>query len=148
MKKHIFVFVGAVAALFICLVVYFRPFSFLKVVRADGQLKMVLTEMEVRHGETYMDSTEYQAVTAKQKDAVLDLMGKYPYRRTLGTLRSDGSISGLGDRLLSIYVYDASSPVGSIFVSSSGKIAVNGKSFRMKNAGAFIQQIIEIVGAS
>ena len=45
---------------------------------------------------------------------------------------SDGSISGLGDKTLSIYEYDDVSLVGSIFVSSSGRIAVNEKNYRME----------------
>ena len=43
-------------------------------------------------------------------------------------------------------MYDDVSLVGSIFVSSSGKIAVNEKSYRMENAEQFIEQIIEIMG--
>ena len=65
----------------------------------------------------------------------------------LGTSRcSDGSLSGLGDKMLYIYVYEDASLVGSIFVSSAGKIAVNEKSYRMENAEQFIGQIIEIMG--
>ena len=54
--------------------------------------------------------------------------------------------ASIGDKTLYIYVYDDVSLVGSIFVSSSGRIAVNEKNYRMENAEQFIEQIIEIMG--
>lgn len=47
--------------------------------------------------------------------------------------------------LLSIYVYDGDLLVGNNFVATSGNIAVNEKSYSMKNAEQFIEQIIKIV---
>ena len=107
---------------------------------------MVLSELGVRNGEAYIDSVDYQDITTEQKSVILILLEKYTYKRTLGTLFSDGSISELGDKTLYIYVYDDVSLVGSIFVSSSGRIAVNEKSYSMKNAEQFIEKIIEIMG--
>lgn len=111
----------------------------------NGQNHPMLT-LGVRNGEAYIDSVDYQDITTEQKSAILILLEKYTYKRTLGTLFSDGSISELGDKTLYIYVYDDVSLVGSIFVSSSGRIAVNEKNYHMENAEQFIEQIIEIMG--
>lgn len=134
-----------VIVLLVCIIAFFRPLSLSDIARENHQLKMVSGEIGVRNGEAYIDSTDYQAITTEQKSAILSLLEKYTYRRTFGTLFSDGSISGLSDKTLSIYVYDDVSLVSSIFVASSGKAAVNGKSYSMENAEQFIEQIIEIM---
>lgn len=146
MKKKTIYLVVIVIVLLICIIAFFKPLSLSDIARENNQIKMVLSELGVRNGEAYIDSVDYQAITTEQKSAILTLLEKYTYRRTVDTLFSDGSISGLGDKTLSIYVYDDVSLVGSIFVSSSGRIAVNEKSYSMENAEQFIEQIIEIMG--
>lgn len=145
MKKKTIYLVVIVIVLLI-FIAFFKPLSLSDIARENNQIKMVLNELGVRNGEAYIDSVDYQVITAEQKSAILTLLEKYTYRRTFDTLFSDGSISGLGDKTLSIYVYDDVSLVGSIFVSSSGRIAVNEKNYRMENAEQFIEQIIEIMG--
>lgn len=81
-------------------------------------------------------------ITAEQKNAILAILNKAACRRTFGTLFSDGAVSG--DKVLNIYIYDDESPVGTIQVSSSGNIAVNGKTYSMKYAERFIEEIVEI----
>ena len=146
MKKKTICLVTIVIVLLICSIVFVRPLSLSDIARENTQIKMVFSELGVRDGEAYIDSVDYQDITTEQNSAILTLLEKYSYRRTFDTLFSDGSISGLGDKTLSIYVYDDVSLVGSIFVSSSGRIAVNEKSYSMKNAEQFIEKIIEIMG--
>ena len=129
-----------VIALLSCLIAYFRPLSFSDVAEVNEQITIISSELGGRVGEPYIDTVDYQSLTTEQKSAVLALLGQYTYRRTLGTPFSDGSMSGLGNRTLSIYTYD-----GMIFVSATGKVAVNGKNYRMRNAEQFIEQILEIV---
>lgn len=145
MKKKTIYVAATVIVLLICIAAFFKPLSLSNTVRESDQIIMVLSEFGVRNGEAYIDSVDYQAITTEQKSAVLTLLEKYTYRRTFGTLFSDGSLSGLGDRMLYIYVYEDASLVGSIFVSSAGKIAVNEKSYRMENAEQFIEQIVGIM---
>ena len=83
--------------------------------------------------------------TLPQNSAILALLGEYNYRRTLGTLFSNGSITDLDDKTLTIFVCDDNSSVAAIVVASSGKIAVNDKSYGMEDAEQLIKQIIEIV---
>ena len=146
MKKKAIYLVVIVIVLLICIIAFFKPLSLSDIARENNQINMVLSELGVRNGEAYIDSVDYQDITTEQKSAILILLEKYTYKRTLGTLFSDGSISELGDKTLYIYVYDDVSLVGSIFVSSSGRIAVNEKNYHMENAEQFIEQIIEIMG--
>ena len=119
-KKAIYLVVIAIV-LFICIITFFKPLSLSEIARENNQIKMVLSELGVRNGEAYIDSVDYQDITTEQKSAILILLEKYTYKRTLGTLFSDGSMSELGDKTLSIYVYDDVSLVGSIFVSLLGR---------------------------
>lgn len=69
----------------------------------------------------------YQDITIEQKDAILSLFDKYTYRRTFGTPFSNGSISDLANKTLSIYVYDDNLLINSVFATSSGKVVINEK---------------------
>lgn len=97
----------------------------------------------VKNGTPDINTVEYKDITAEQKNALLPILEKYTYRRTLGTLFSNGSMFGTGNKTLSIYVFDDNSD--SIFVTALGKIAVNNKNYHMENSGQFIEQIIEIM---
>lgn len=145
MKKKTIYLVVIVIVLLVSMIAFLKPLSLSDIANENNQIKMVLSEFEVRNGEAYINSVDYQAITAEQKRGILNLFEKYTYIRTFSTLFSDGSISGPGDEMLYIYVYDDVSLIGSIFVSSSGEIAVNEKNYNMKNAEQFIEQIIEIM---
>lgn len=87
----------------------------------------------------------YAEVTTEQKSAILTVLENYTYRRTFGTLFSDGFLSDFGDAMLSIYGYENDTLVASIVISSSGKIAVNDKTYHMKDAEQLIDQIVKIM---
>lgn len=131
--------------LLIGLVIYFKPLSLLDVVSEDHQITLIISELGVRNGEAYMDSVPYQSITSEQKSSILTLLEQYTYTRTLTTPFSDGSLRGLGKRVLYINVYDDTSLVDYISVTSSGKIAVNEKNYNMKDAEQFIEQVAEIM---
>lgn len=145
MKKKMIYLAVIVIVLLVGMIAFLKPLSLSDIANENHQIKMILSEFTVRNGEAHIDSVDYQAITAEQKRDILNLLEKYTYRRTFRTLFSDGSISGLGDEMLSIYVYDDVSLIGSIIVSSSGKIVVNEKNYSMKNAEQFIEQITEIM---
>lgn len=145
MKKRHFFFVGIAVLLLICIIAYFRPLSLSNAVNESNQIKMILNEFGVRNGKAYIDSVDYQTITAEQNSDIISLFDKYAYRRTFRTLLSDGSMSGVGENVLYIYVYDDVSLVGMIYVASSGEIVVNGKNYSMKDAEQFISQMLQIV---
>lgn len=145
MKKKILCLVVIVIAFLICCIVYFKPLSLSDIAEDNNQIKMVYSELGVKNGEAYIDSVDYQDITIEQKSTILALLDKYTYRRTVGTLFSNGSTSDLGDKTLSVYVYDDVSLINSVFATSSGKIVINEKVYNMENAEQFIEQIIEIM---
>lgn len=146
MKKKTVVLLTIAVILLFGIAAYFRPLSFSGSAGENRQINMVLNEFGVRNGEPYIDFVDYAEVTTEQKSAILTVLENYTYRRTFGTLFSDGSLSDFGDAMLSIYEYEDGTLVDSIVVSSSGKIAVNDKNYHMKNAEQLIEQIIEIMG--
>lgn len=145
MKKTTVYLLGIATVLLICIIAYFKPLSLSNDISENGQISMILNEYVIRNGEPDIDVVEYKDITAEQKNAILTLLEKYTYRRTFGTLFSNGTMSGIGNKMLSIYVFGDNTSGGSIFVTSSGKILVNGKNYRMENAEQFIEQIIEIM---
>ena len=91
-----------------------------------------------------MDLTDYQDITDKQKSDILSLLKNYSYRRTWGALFSDGSMSGLGDKLLYIFVYDENTLIDTISISSTGEIAVDDKTYKIENAAHLMEELVEI----
>lgn len=145
MKKKTFFVIGIIIVLLIGLIAYFWPLSLSDAVSESNQIQMILLEIGNRDGEPYIDSVDYTAITTEQKGNILSLFDKYTYKRTFGTLFSDGSISGSEQNILYIYVYDDVSSVDMFVVASSGKIVVNGRNYSMNDAGQLIGQIIQIV---
>lgn len=137
--------IGAVVLLLICIFAYFKPLSLSDAVSENNRIHMILNEFKIEDGEPNIDSVVYQDITTEQKSTILTLLDEYTYRRTVGTLFSNGTISGLGDKSLTIYVYGDKSSVASIVMASSGRIAINDKSYSMKNAEQLIKQLIETV---
>ena len=133
----------SLAILLVCTIIYFRPLSLSNLVAEDSLINIIFNEYVVKNGTPDINTVEYKDITAEQKNALLPILEKYTYRRTLGTLFSNGSMSGTGNKTLSIYVFDDNSD--NIFVTALGKIAVNNKNYRMENSGQFIEQIIEIM---
>ncbi len=145
MKKKTFFVIGIIIVLLIGLIAYFWPLSLSDAVSESNQIQMILLEIGNRDGEPYIDSVDYTAITTEQKGNILSLFDKYTYKRTFGTLFSDGSISGSGQNILYIYVYDDISSVDMLVVASSGEIVVNGRNYSMSDAEQLIGQIIQIV---
>ena len=145
MKKKMLCPIVIVIAFLICCIVYFKPLSLSDVAEADNQMKMIYSQIGVENGEAYIDSVNYQDMTIDQKNAILSLLDKYTYRRTVGTLFSNGSTSDLGNKTLSIYVYDDDLLINSVFATSSGKVVINEKTYNMEDAERFIEQMIEIM---
>lgn len=145
MKKKIVYGAGIAVVLLFSIILFFHPLSLSDTVDESNQIVMIWNEIGIRNGEPYIDSVDYQTVTEEQKCAILDLLEEYPYKRTVGTLFSDGSLSELGSETLSVYVYDDTSLICSIFITSAEKIVVNEKNYSMKNAEQLIEQVLEIM---
>lgn len=143
MKRKSIILVLIAVLLLIGLAIYFRPLHF-SVPDESSQISIVLNEYSVSDGKPVIDSAEYQATASEQRRAIRALLAETAYRRTAGTLFSDGSMSDVGNRTLAIYIYDGDSLADSILASSSGKIAVQNKTYCMKNSEQLIEQIIEI----
>ena len=142
-KKKLLYVIGIAIVLLIITIVYFKPLPLSGLASDSNQVAMVWNEIGVKDGTAYMDCVEYQSLTSDQNRAILSLLDKYTYQRTLGTIFSDGSMPGY--YVLNIYLSNEISMNNYIFVSSSGEILVHGETYHIKNAEQFIEQILEIV---
>ena len=150
MKRKVIFLTVIVIALLTRGVLYFKPLSLSDLAGESDQINLLYCELGVRNGEAYVDPVDYQDITPEQTRAILALLGEHPYRRTVGTLFSkNGVISGLGDKTLSLYVYDDGSLINEVSLTSSesGKIVVNEKVYHMKTAEQkqLMEQILEII---
>lgn len=127
------------------LCIYFKPLSFSIEANDSLDLSMFLNEYTIQNGEPDIRTTEFQHLTTGQKSAVNAVLKKYPYKRTIATLFSDGSISGTGKKLLTIYVFSEPPADTPLIIASSGKVIVRNKTYALKNAENLIAEIEQIM---
>lgn len=145
MKKKISVVGIIIVVLAVGLLLYFRPLKLSDLIGENKKILVIYIDIGVNDGEAYMDSKSYNDITDEQKNNMISLFGEYHYNRTFGTVFSDGSLTGLGDELVQIFVYEGSVLVNTISISSNGSISVNDKSYKLKNADELIDNLSEIV---
>lgn len=145
MKKK-WLWIGGVAVLLlVCALLYFRPMPLSHRVTQAGQLSIQISNVGVQNGDPYLDTAHYNNLTETQQDTILALLDQYAYCRTVGTLFSDGSLSGLGDRMLYLCVFENDAVANELAISSVGKIAMDGKTYKMDRAEQFIDQVEELL---
>lgn len=125
--------------------IYFIPMSLLDCFDEEGQINIQVSEFGVDYGKPFITPIAYSEITEEQKERIFALCSQYSYRRTISTLFSDGSISGLGDKVAYIFINGNDKNNNYITISSSGKIAIENKTFQMKHVQQFIDQMTEIL---
>lgn len=145
MKKKIICFAAVSTILFVSFILYFKPEPLSDSFGKSSQITITTNEIGVRDGEPFIDSITHPDITEEQKNNLLALCHQYSYRRTFNTLFSDGSVSGLGNRLVYIFINDDDATFHIITISSTGKIAIDNKTYQMDDAKQFIEQITAIL---
>ena len=145
MKKKIICFAVVFVILLASLIIYIIPKPLSDCLGESSQITITLNEIGIRDGEPFIDPITYPDITEEQKDSIFTLCNQYSYRRTLHTIFSDGSMSGLGNRLIYIFIKGDDSTVNLITISSTGKIGIDNKTYKMNNAEQFIEQMTEIL---
>lgn len=143
MKKKTMCYILIFALMFIGAIIYFIPMKVSDCLENSSQISIIMSEMGVRDGKPFIEPINYSDITEEQNEAIFTLCSQYTYRRTIRTWSSDGSITEIGDKIAYIYGNDENSIP--IILSSSGKISVNNKTFKMKHAERFMEQLIEIL---
>ena len=127
------------------LLLYFRPLPL--AVPADEKQDIMIIEIElgVRDGETYMDSKSYNSLTKTQKSEMADLFQRYKYRRTFGTIFSDGSFADLGDKLVQIFTYENDELIHTVSISSTDHISVDGRTYFLSDSVELIIDLLKVI---
>lgn len=145
MKKSTTYRLAIAVVLLICICIYYKPLSFSKLLTEDCTFTLSLSEHTVSYGKSESNTVDYNDITAEQKGAILSLLEQYPYIRSPLTPFSDGNMSNIGPKLLTIYAAVDDSSSVKIVVTVSGQISINDKEYIMNNAEQFIEQITEIM---
>lgn len=127
------------------LLLYFRPMEISDLVNESQGILITRTEFGIQNGEAYTDYENYNDLTEAQRQDIIDLFQQYTYRRTPGTLFSDGSLSGIGDEVINIFVYEDSELLNMICISDTGSVSVNNRSYVMKDSSGLIQDILGVI---
>lgn len=92
-----------IIVLLIFLMIYFRPLSLLEKVNESNQIRIIMTEFVYKGGNPGINSTQYAPLSSEQNQEFLAILKKYPYRRTILTPFSDGSMPNGGNQLLNLF---------------------------------------------
>lgn len=144
--KKRFVPISMILVVFIAgLLLYFKPLKLSELTSQGQKILATQVEMGVKEGEAYINSENYNDITEEQKNNITSLFEEYSYKRTFGTVVSDGTLRGLGDQVVHIFVYDGNELVNTISISSTDSISVNSKTYRLKNSSELLDKLLEII---
>ena len=141
--KKIFVTVG-IAIVICALLWYFRPLPLSNLTKDNSTLLITEIELGVKDGKAYNNSTDYGTLSDVQKNEILDLLENYSYKRTFGTLFSNGSLQGFG-KVLHIFVYENDDFRNIISISETDGLLINDKAYKIQDGAGLIQKITEIL---
>lgn len=147
MKQNKALFCGMIVLVFIQgLLLYFEPLKLSELINENQSVIISYQEFGVRAASPYIDYTNYDAVTEDEKDKIIDILKQYPYKRTFGTIFSNGSLEGFGREVINIYIYNGDDElVNQLSIADSGRISVNGKTYTLKKASSCIADVLETV---
>ena len=146
MKRKIALCVGIILVLIIGAWFYFRPLNLADTVRKSNTVIITMENFTVEDGEPHIEMTDPNTLSDVQKEELIAVLDGYAYHRTFGTLFSDGSMEGTGNRVIQIFLYDdKNANTENIYLSDNGKISCGDKVYRMKNAKELMEQLIDIL---
>ena len=124
---------------------YFRPLPLSNL--ANDSIQILATEIEyvVKDDMAYHNVTNYTEISDVQKNEIQALFENYSYKRTLGTLFSDGSLKGFFNKVVHISVYKEGDFFNIISISDAGGIAVNEKTYKIQDSAGLIEAMLEII---
>ncbi len=143
MKKKALMIAG-VLLLAAAAAVYFRPLPLADTLSGGSQLMVTLFEVEISDGQPVTESPKYDHLTQEQQTRIRELFAESSYRRTLGTLFSDGSMDGLGDRTAYVHVFDGNTWASTVALSNAGECSANYRTYRLDNAPQLVEELINI----
>ena len=144
-KKKTICFAVVSVLLLAGIIIYILPIPLSDCMRESRQITITLNEIGIQDGQPFINPITYPDITEEQKSSIFTLCSQYSYRRTFQTLFSDGSMSGLGNRLMLIYVNGDDLAGSFITISSTGEISIDNRTYKMDHAEQFIQQMTDIL---
>ena len=101
-----------IVAVLAALLLYFRPVKMSELINDKQEILVTRTQIGIQNGEASINYENYNDLTEAERQDIIDLFQQYTYRRTLRTLFSDGSLCGIGDEIINIFVYEDSFTFG------------------------------------
>ena len=145
MKKKFVWIVVVCIVLLISGSVYFHPMTLAGDIGEKNTFSVQVIAADVQNGEVHTDTKNQNIVTGQQKEDIVALLKKYSYKRTLKTYISGNTMEQTGNRSVFLFIYDGDTLLHTICVTDAGKITVDDRLYKMKNARQFNDEIEDIV---
>lgn len=139
-KKTMWAAVG-IAVLLICCVVYFHPMSLSDCIGADDRIALSISTLSTSNGKANIDTTDYNDITTEQQKTITDLLGNCTYTRSLRTILSNSSLSDIGGKTVTLYVYRDDSLLHSIQITENGQLLLDNRIYKIKHAEQLLEQL-------
>lgn len=123
------------------IILFFQPMECSNLLDDHGISTITIQKIGIRDGQPWIDPISYSNLTPEQQNRLFQLCRQYTYRRTFGTLFSDGTIADGGDSVGYLFGEDGSI----IAISSKGTIAIGNQTFRMAHADQWMAQVLELL---
>lgn len=143
MKKKVLLIAG-ILLLAAAVAVYFRPLPLADTLSGGDQLMVTLFEVEISDGQPDVEYPKYDQLTQEQQTRIRELFAESSYRRTFGTLFSDGSMDGLGDRIAYVHVFDGDTWEATVALSDAGECSVHNRTYRLNHAPQLVEALVKI----
>lgn len=134
-----------VCVLVIAGLLYFKPIRLSDHIKRDQRIELSVTNFHLIDDQAQINFEEIHQMSDLQKDQLITLFENYPYKRTLGTLFSAGSIEGVGEKLVTLFFVDHDQEKEHIIITESGKMLFKDKTYKMDRAGKCIQALLDIL---
>lgn len=136
-------------SIFILLIIsvglYFRPMSISSLFDDTTVIKISYSNLGIADGETYIENTDYNTLTAEEKTQLLSILSKYTYVRKMSTVFSNGSSNGVGSEILLLYTENRENESQTICISSLNEIIVDNHVYTAHNSRKMIEEVKEII---
>ena len=108
-------------------------------------IKISYSNLGIADGETYIENTDYNTLTAEEKTQLLSILSKYTYARKMSTVFSNGSSNGVGSEILLLYTENRENESQTICISSLNEIIVDNHVYTTKDSWKMIEELKEII---
>lgn len=142
-KYILLLLVSLVAVL--SLAIYYKPMRLSDTLDAYTDIKFIYMELGTRDGNANIDDSGFITLSVEECEQLYGIFNQYTYTKNIEAVFSDGSMGGLGSKVVYIYTYQNDVLINTILLSSSDKVSYNNKIYSLSNSDELVNEITEMM---